>query len=114
METTMDTTYETNTYTSPARATVLGLRLSALVEILLALGIMLFIDIAAFDRTRFWGVNPHPFWLIVLFIACKYGTKEAIISALVCTLALLIGNMPEHTMGQDSYSYLFYVLKLPL
>lgn len=110
----MDTTYETNTYTSPTRATVLGLRLSALVEILLSLAIMMFIDIAAFGGHRFWDANPHPFWLIVLFIACKYGTKEAIIAALLCTLFLLVGNMPEHTMGQDSYAYLFYVLKLPL
>ena len=73
------------TYTSPERPTIFGLRQSALVEIFLLLAVMLFLDIVAFDHTRYWDVNPHPFWLIVLFISCKYGTGRA--SSLHCFAA---------------------------
>ncbi len=106
---------ETNhTFNKPKRKTILGMRRSAVLETFLALVILLAIDFFALDGTRYWNYNPHPFWLIVLAIACKYGTKEGLFAALVCSIALLFGNMPEQSIDQDSFAYALYVLKLPL
>ncbi|HEU5046406.1 MAG TPA: GAF domain-containing protein [Rickettsiales bacterium] len=103
-----------DSYTPPERPTILGMRLSALLEIAIALVVMLLIDAIWLDHTRYWSFNPHPFWFVVLFIACKYGTKEGVIAAVFSSIALLYGNMPEHTISQDSYAYLLYALKLPI
>lgn len=110
----MQTVDTIENYTAPERKTVFGMRSSALLEIFIALVIMLAIAVAMQDHTRYWDVNPHPFWFVVLFIACKYGTKEAVVAALLSSIALLYGNMPEHTISQDSYAYLMAALKLPV
>lgn len=104
----------TYTYVAPARPKILGLRRSALLEIVLAFALLLALDYFAFDRTRFWDVNPHPFWFVVLFVSCKYGTKEGLLSAVAASMALLFGNMPEQSLAQDSYAYSYAVLKLPM
>ncbi len=110
----MQTLEVTRSYTQPERPTVFSLRSSAVAEIILSLVILLLLDSIMFDRTRYFDVNPHPFWLIVLFISCKYGTREGIIAASACSIALLFGNMPDHSIAQDEYAYMFSVLKLPL
>jgi hypothetical protein len=101
-------------FVKPERPKLLGLRRSALLEIVLSLAILLAVDFFFADGTRFWDVNPHPFWFVVLFMSCKYGTKEGLIAALAASAALLIGNIPEQTMAQDNYAYPLFVLRLPL
>jgi len=110
----MSDTDNTQPFVKPERPLLLGLRRSAILEIVLSLGILLVIDLVFFDHTRFWNVDPHPFWFVVLFISCKYGTKEGLIAAIAASAALLIGNIPEQTMSQDNYAYPLYVLRLPL
>jgi hypothetical protein len=105
---------QTQTFVKPERPKILGLRRSAILEIALSLIILLVIDYAFFDHTRFWNVNPHPFWFVVLFVACKYGTKEGLVAAIAASAAFLIGNIPEQTMTQDIYAYQLSILKLPL
>ncbi|MFW0778222.1 MAG: GAF domain-containing protein [Rickettsiales bacterium] len=107
-------TETTHTFNKPKRKTLLGIRRSAWLEILLALVLLLAFDVMAIDGTRYWDVNPHPFWFIVLLMATKYGTKEALVAAILSSIALLFGNMPEQLAEQDSYAYALYVLKLPL
>jgi len=104
----------TRTFIKPKRKTLMGIRRSAWAEMLLALAALLLLDAVMFDHTRFWAANPHPFWFIVLLISCKYGTREGLISAILCSIALLFGNMPEQQADQDSYAYALSVLKLPL
>lgn len=111
----MKNTEVTNgTYVIPKRKTVLGIRRSAWLEIALALVVLLALDLFIFQTHRYWDINPHPFWFIVLLISSKYGTKEGLVSALLCTIALLFGNLPEQLANQDYYSYSMTVLKLPL
>lgn len=110
----MKQTETPRTFNVPKRKTLFGIRRSAWLEMLLALVVLLVIDYVGFDRTRFWDVNPHPFWFIVLLIATKYGTKEAIIAALLSSVALLLGNVPAQTVDQDYYAHTMMVLKLPL
>src|ERR1700733_7162816 len=106
MEMSMQTVDTIENYTAPERPTIFGMRSSALLEIIIALAVLLVIDTVMLDRTRFWDFNPHPFWFVVLFIACKYGTKEAVVAALACSAALLIGNLPHQAVGQDGYEYM--------
>ncbi|MCE2927871.1 MAG: GAF domain-containing protein [Rickettsiales bacterium] len=103
-----------HTFNRPKRKTLLGLRRSAWLEIALALVALLVFDQLVLDGTRYFSTNPHPFWFIVLLIACKYGTKEGLLAAIVCSIALLFGNMPEQQAEQDSYAYALTILKLPL
>lgn len=110
----MKTTEPTNSFIPPKRRMLLGMRRSAWLELLLALGFLLLLDMLALDRTRYWHANPHPFWFVVLLLAGKYGTKEGVLAALFASAALLIGNMPEQLPSQDSYAYALHVLKLPL
>jgi len=104
----------THMFTKPKRKTFLGIRRSAWVEIIIALVVLLAIDWIALDHARYWAVNPHPFWFIVLLIACKYGTEEGLLAAILSCISLLFSNMPEQLGEQDSYAYALYVLKLPL
>jgi hypothetical protein len=104
----------THLFDKPKRRTIFGLRASALLEIVIALAVLLLLDVVVFDHTRYWSVNPHPFWFVVLFIACKYGTAEAVVAALASSFILLFGNVPEQTIGQDSYAWILHILRLPL
>lgn len=89
-------------------------RRSALVEILLMIVALVVFDFLALDGTRYWNVNPNPLWFVVLLIAGKYGSREALFATLCCTIALLVGNMPEQSIDQDMYGYWFSVVKMPL
>jgi polysaccharide biosynthesis protein PelD len=93
---------------------VAGQRSSALLEIAVFLGILLLANFLWFGGDRFWGMEPHPFWAIVLLIAVQYGTSEGLIAAILASAALLLGNMPEQRLDQNGYDYLFMILKLPL
>jgi hypothetical protein len=98
------------------KSTILGLRSSAIFEIVAFLGIMLLCSGFFGEGNRFWNVEPHPFWVIVLLVAVQYGTGEGILAAMLSSVALLIGNMPEHDFGKgsDMYAYLYEVLHLPV
>jgi hypothetical protein len=94
--------------------TIIGIRASALIEIVLFFVLMFAIDFLFASGHRFYDVQPHPYWIIVLLIACQYGTAEGLVAALVATAALLLGNLPAHEAGQDLYQYLLSVLRNPI
>ncbi len=91
-----------------------GLRSSAIFEIAVFFAVILIFNFLFGDGARFWGVSPHPFWVIVLLIAVQYGTSEGILAAVVSSVILLLGNMPEQSLNQDMYDYLFQIFKLPI
>ncbi len=93
---------------------LLGVRVSALVEIALFLGIALLVDHFFLSGNRFSTIEPHPFWVIVLLISVQYGTNEGIVAALASSAALLVGNLPQQTIDQEFYSYLFAVALNPM
>lgn len=94
--------------------TLFGIRRSAIIEITLFFLILLGIDIFFLGNTRFSGVQPHPFWLIVICMAVQYGTKEALLAAIIACFSLLLGHVPEQTIDQDRYEYLLMVTALPV
>lgn len=82
-----------------------GLRVSALVEIALFLAAALIIDATLLDGDRFRDIRPHPFWFIVILVSVQYGVNEGLLAAVLASIALIAGNLPEQTFGQDLYDY---------
>jgi len=82
-----------------------GLRVSALIEIALFLVIALALDATVLDGDRMWNVRPHPFWFIVILVSVQYGANEGLLAAVLASVALIAGNLPEQAFGQDLYDY---------
>ena len=86
-------------------ASIMGLRVVAMVESLLLLATIVILDLITGSGDRFFHLNPHPFWIVVLLISAQYGALEGIIAALLSSAALLIGNLPPLGFGEDPYNY---------
>jgi len=95
-------------------ATLLGVRVSAIIETIAFLAVLLLIDLAFGGGDRYFTMQPHPFWVIVVLAAVQYGTAEGLFAALLASLCLLIGNIPQQMLGQDSYDHLLVIFYLPL
>ncbi|MCI5048760.1 MAG: GAF domain-containing protein [Rickettsiales bacterium] len=93
---------------------VFGLRLIAILEIIIALVVMVAIDILLGNGDMFWDVNPHPFWLIVILVAAQYGANEGLLAAFFCTLVYLLGEWPARDADADAFNYYYEVLINPI
>lgn len=92
---------------------IFGIRVKALFEI--AIIIIFFLLISPFlTDTRYFDWSYHPFWVAVLLVSAQYGTAEGVFAAIISTLVLLVGNMPEQMIDQDRYAYLYFVMKTPI
>jgi hypothetical protein len=108
---------EQNTKSRPSvksGRTVAGIRVSAIVEVVLFLGLALAVDHFFFDGNRFRSARQHPFWIPVLLVSIQYGTNAGLLAALAATGALLIGNLPPQPISEDRFAWLFEAAKLPL
>ncbi|WP_448204814.1 GAF domain-containing protein [Azospirillum sp. sgz302134] len=92
----------------------LGMRRVALVELALFFVLAVGLDWLIGAGIRFDGVQPHPFWIPVLLLAIQYGTNEGVLAAVVASLALRLGNLPEQLITQDFYQYLYAVSREPI
>jgi GGDEF domain-containing protein len=62
-----------------------------LLEILLGIAVILFINVMWFPADMgFIGVPLSPYWIIVLFVAARYGSFPGFMAGLSCSAALLI------------------------
>lgn len=86
----------------------------AFMETLCFLSCALLLNILLGDGTRFIHMPLHPFWVIVLLVTVQYGQGEAIMAAVLSSLFLLVGNLPEQTFTETLYEYIFRVSYLPL
>src|SRR5262245_51262843 len=93
---------------------IAGLRVSALVEIVFLLAVLLLADKMLLNGDRFAADSPHPFWVVVLLIAAQYGTSEALVAAAFSTAALLIHNVPEQAFNEDLYAWLLRISYNPV
>src|SRR5579883_1800733 len=96
------------------RASVLGIRCSALLEIALLLVATLLVDRIFFDGTRFRSLAIHPFWIPILLVSAQYGTNAGLAAALSSSVALLAGNLPPQGIFQDRFAWLFAISRTPL
>jgi GGDEF domain-containing protein len=91
-----------------------GVRVSAMLEIAIFLGVALAVDQIFLDGSRFRSAPQHPFWILVLLVAAQYGTNAGLLAALASSVALLAGNVPPQAISQDRFMWLFHVGQLPL
>lgn len=98
----------------PAPRLILGLRASAMVELVVFFAAAFAVDLLLLDGTRFRGVAPHPFWIPVVFLSVQYGTGEGLMAAIAAIVALYAGNLPEQGLTEDVYAYLYKVSITPL
>ena len=64
---------------------------SYLFEILIGIAIILFINVMWFGSNMgFIGVPISPYWLVVIFVAARYGSFPGFVAGLSCSAALLI------------------------
>jgi hypothetical protein len=87
---------------------------SPIAETVLFIAAVLVADVIWGPGDRFIHLDPHPFWVIVLFMAVQYGTTEALLATGACTIALLAGNMPAQAFGQSVHDYALQILLDPL
>src|SRR5215212_2433917 len=102
-------TNETGAYRS-----ILGLRVSALVETLVFLAVALLVDAWLGAGDRFSEISPHPFWIIVLLVSTYYGTNEGLATAALCALAALAGHIPEQGFNEERTTWLLRVTTDPV
>jgi hypothetical protein len=97
-----------------ARASVLGIRLSAMVETFAFLGIAVLLDHFYFAGNRFWALEPHPFWLLVALVSVQYGTNEGVFAAAASSIVLLSGKLPVQSIDTDIYAHVLHLGARPL
>ncbi len=85
--------------------TIFRVRVSAIIETIIFLTILLFFDYILGERKHFTDVNPHPFWIVVLVISVQYGTAEGVIAVFLCTIALYAGYIPEIKFDETLFDY---------
>lgn len=93
---------------------VLGIRSSAIVEVLLLVLVMLLLDRFLGQANRMANLTPHPFWIVVLLAATYYGVREALFATAVCSAALLVGAVPVRLTGEGGYTWVLRVMREPL
>ncbi len=85
--------------------TIFRVRVSAIIETIIFLGILLFFDYILGEGKHYTDVSPHPFWIIVLVISVQYGTAEGVIAVFLCTVALYAGYIPEIKFNESLFDY---------
>ena len=93
---------------------VFGLRLAALLEILVFLAIALLIDKYYGEGNRFLSLTPHPFTILIVLISVQYGTLEGLFATALSILCLYFNNIPEQAIGQSLFEYQYQLVKMPL
>jgi hypothetical protein len=93
---------------------LLGIRLSAILETAVFLGVAAAIDHLYFGGNRFWEVSPHPFWILVLLVSVQYGTNEGAFAAVACSAVLLTGPLPAQSIDTSTHAHLLHLGARPL
>jgi len=83
----------------------LGLRVSAIAEILLFHIFMIVLSHFIDSGERFIDFHPHPFWIILLLIIIQYGVNESIFCVFIMVGSLYICNKPEPLITESLYEY---------
>lgn len=84
---------------------ILGIRVSAVLEVLIFLSVLILFDRLFGDGKRFIDYSLHPFWVIILLVTVQYGTLEGIMAALLSTLFLYVGNVPIQKPEETHFDY---------
>ncbi len=107
------TSSDTGTAIKPERTKIFPLRRVAVLEMLVFFAAVLGYDYAFGEGVRFLGTALHPFWIILLLVSAQYGPNESVLCALLASVLLLVGNLPEQRITETMYAYLLRTAHLP-
>jgi hypothetical protein len=93
---------------------IFGLRRSALVEMLVFFAVTMVLSWFFADSPRFIDAWIHPFFIIVILMSAQYGSNEGLVCTILSSIILLAGNLPERHINEDTYVWLFEIVKLPI
>lgn len=79
--------------------------LAAIVEIVVLYALILGTD-AMLPNVDVTQIQPHPFWLPVLFLSLQYGTVSGLLAAASAIVVSLFYGMPEQDIGENLFVYL--------
>jgi polysaccharide biosynthesis protein PelD len=85
--------------------TIFGIKIWAVVETVVLLGLLLAIDRLIGRGDQFFSIQPHPFWIVVLLVAAQYGALEGLMAALLASIALFAPAMPLFGFDDDLFTY---------
>ncbi len=91
-----------------------GVRVQALAEIVGFLMLALLFDTLWGSHNRFDQISPHPFWIVVVLASTYYGTREGLVAAVLASLTLLLGNLPEQRIDELGSDWLLRAMAQPL
>jgi hypothetical protein len=87
---------------------ILGIvRLDAILEVIIFLGVLFCIDTFLGRGDRFIGVEPHPLWIVLLLIIFQYSINEAFITIVFMCIFLYAWNLPHQLATQSIFDYYF-------
>ena len=89
-------------------------RWHGIAEGVVMLAVLLAIDAATTGGTRFGGVQPSPFGIVVLLVSAQYGLGQGALVAVLAIAARYAGHLPQQGFGQDSIVYLREVATDPV
>ena len=81
------------------------LRRTAVLETLGTLAIFVLVDHLFLEGDGYHLFAPHPYWLVVVFVATQYGTREGLFAAAFSSIALYVGGIPDQKITQDFQPY---------
>lgn len=84
---------------------IFGLRVSAVIEIILFLGILTGLNSIFGDGNRFFETVPHPFWMIIIIVAAQYGFREGLLAVFLSTFFLYFYNVPPQKPEETLFDY---------
>lgn len=62
---------------------------------------------------RMQGLSPHPYWLVVLLLASKYGTTAGLYAVAAATFFLYYDALPPRALSENPFSYQTRISTLP-
>ena len=93
---------------------VLGVRVSAILEIIFFLLIISLASYAWGNNDRFINISPHPYWVILILIVVQYDMPETICCIILMILFMYIGNVPKQEFTETTFDYYFSLCLQPI
>jgi len=84
------------------------------IETLLGLAILVTIDqVFVTGSSGYLGVQPHPYWIVVLLIACRYGTLQGVTAGTAAAVVYVLLVSQSGNLHFERFSFPHGPFKLP-
>ena len=91
-----------------------GLRVSAILEILIFLSLVCLASYLWGSNDRFINMELHPFWFILVLIIVQYNLPETLFCILMMIIFLYTDNVPIQGFRENTFDYYFSLCLQPI